>query len=91
MVLNLSDWSAEHVALYVRLTSQVMLDAIEAEADPEARATLTRALQHAGVLLHRLEAGLGLPEPFPGPHEWGHGLTRGELYGPAEPDLFGAP
>lgn len=53
MVLNLSDWSAEQVAAYVRMTAPAVLEAIEAEVDPETRAGL--------VLAKALLTGHGFP------------------------------
>lgn len=81
-------------------TARVVLELVDQEAErllaglaamaPHERALAQQRLQHLGVVKHRLEANLWLPEPFPGPAAWN--LPRRPAAepddGPETPDMF---
>lgn len=74
MVLNMSEETAFELLRLVDIGAEGLLSSIP-KAEGEERAKLVRALQHLGIVKHRLHYGLGL-EDFRGPVEWGYPRHR---------------
>jgi hypothetical protein len=87
-------------------TARVVLELVDQEAErllgllptlpPHERALAQRRLQHLGVVKHRLEANLWMPDPFRGPAAWNlprrPAAERDEIEGQGEtPDMFARP
>ena len=95
VVLNIEEATARVVLELVDQEAQRLLAELAAMA-PHERALAQKRLQHLGVVKHRIEAGLWMPAPFPGPAAWG--LPRRPAAEPDEiegqgatPDLFAPP
>ncbi|MBK8858807.1 MAG: hypothetical protein IPN11_14335 [Opitutaceae bacterium] len=76
MILNLGELTARMLLIGIDMLVPSLLKAIKAERDPRVKHELVGLLQHMGVVKHRLEANLWLPDPFPGPAAWGYPMHK---------------
>ncbi len=72
VTLNMAEATARVALELVDAEAARLLALLESELPPHDRAMTIVRLQHVGVLKHRLEANLWLPDPFPGPAAWGY-------------------
>ena len=75
MILNMSAETAGVLLAIVDGLARGYLSEVKSARGDE-RAELIYTIKHLGILKHRLEYGLGLPNPFVGPSAWGFPLKE---------------
>lgn len=71
MILNLSTHTAEVLLEVVDWMAPRLIEKYRRLPPGAARHQTLAAIQHLGIIKHRIEYCLGYESPFPGPHGWG--------------------